>query len=928
MRFEILGPLRVVAEDSPITLSGINQRAVLGYLLLNANRTVATSELIRALWNDDVPPTSRKMVQNALATLRRTLPRDGAWGKSVEISTRPPGYSLRVPPQLIDVRIFQKVADNGRSELAAGRFENASKKLHAALDFWRGPALSDLTENGFDWPQIAALNAARLDAFEDCFEADLALGRHRTLVGELEPLLDAEPARERLCGQLMLALYRCGRQSEALRLYRRTQVALAKQFGLDPGRELQELEQAILHHDPALGWTEPATSASVVSVPSAAVHGAAAHGLGGAPPMACPHTPVGGDIVERKRISVLLIQAQLEHIHGLDDLEHADEALKALRNVIETGAARAGGLTWATMGSSWCVLFGVPRAREDDPGRAVRAAFAMQHDFARALRELRIPGSVKAGNRAAVATGEAMITYKPGDQHRIAAVTGEVMDACQDLLSAAAPGEVGVCENTRQAMSSDDVAPGPLATKFVGREPEMKLLQELFTGVEQRRQPSLVTLFGEAGIGKSRLIAEFARTVTTQDRLVRWVQGSSRPADGEKPLRAAAEIVMACAGIATGDPDAEHKLAEAVGRAVPGGDAVGVLAGLRLLTGLDQPSRPEASTGMFPAWCRFIEGVSQSPRVIVFEDLHWASEALLSFVENTIDNVGAVPLLIIATARPELLQTRPVWSVGQARTTITLGPLYDEVTESLLDSFASRTIRDSAMVAQIAGNPLFAREYARGLRRNASSQRVRPPETVRSIITAKIDRLTLCEKVVLRTAAIFGGTVWAGGLAALMGTEDYAAETILDALGRKGFVRRTANSAIPPSSQYSFCQVLVRDIAYGQLPRADRVELHLRAAAWLSTLSARHFSLLAEHYRQAIANCDAAGRSTEKLTRMACQELAEAGRKAASAAEHVAAISCYEGALGICPPDDPLRSQLLFLRRTSECSLKAADQAG
>jgi DNA-binding SARP family transcriptional activator/class 3 adenylate cyclase len=911
----------------------VNQRAVLSYLLLNANRTVATSELIRALWNDDVPLTSRKMVHNALANLRRSLSHSSAWGKSVEISTRPPGYLLRVPPESMDVHIFQKMADDGRNELASGRFEDGSKTLHAALAVWRGPALADLAESRIDWPEIAALNAARLDVFEDRIEADLALGHHRSLVSELEPLLEAEPVRERLCGQLMLSLYRCGRQHEALRLYRRTQLALAEQFGLDPGRELQELEQAILHHDPALAWAEPAAPASAADaddVPGGSAggpSGGTAPGLGGAPPAPCPHARVS-DVMERKRISVLLVQAQLGRTRGLDDLEHADEALKALSSVIETAAAQSGGIIWATMGSSWCVLFGAPRAREDDPARAVRAAFTMQNDFVRALRDLRVPGSAKADIRAAVATGEAMVTYQPDDDRMVTAVTGEVMDACEELLSTVLPSEVGTCANTRRAISTDDAAPALLATRFVGREPEMKLLEELLTGVEQRRKPSLVTLFGEAGIGKSRLIAEFAQTVSTQGGHIRCLYGRSLPVDEGKPLRAAAEIVLTCAGITKDDPDAEHKLAEAVRRSVSRRDAVQVLAGLRLLTGLEQPSSPEASAEMFPAWCRFIEGISKSPQVLVFEDLHWASKLLLSFVENTVDNVGAVPLLIIATARPELLQTRPVWSVGRARSTIILGPLYDEITESLLASFASGTIRDSGVVAQIAGNPLFAREYARGLQRNASSKRVPPPEIVRSVITAKIDRLTLCEKVVLRNASIFGDTVWSGGLAALMGTEDYAAESILETLGRKGFVRRTANSAIPASSEYNFYQVLVRDIAYAQLPRADRIELHLRAANWLSTLPASHFTLLAEHYKQAIANCDAIGRSIDQLARVACRALAEAGRKAVSAAEHVAAISCYEGAIGICSPDDPLHTQLQFLRRSSEYSLKVADRAG
>jgi DNA-binding SARP family transcriptional activator len=954
MRFEILGPLRVVTEDCRITLSGVNQRAALGYMLLNPNRIVPTSELIHALWNGDSPPTSRKMVQNAMARLRRTLSQSSAWGEAYEIVTRPPGYLLRVPPESIDAYVFQQMVEEGRCALVSGQYDEASKILRAALACWHGSALTDLTESGIAWPQLTALNEAWLDVFEDCVEAELALGHHRELVGEITPVMESEPARERLCGLLILALYRGGRQRDALRLYRRTQLALAEKVGLDPGRELQELEQAILNHDPALAWngtgrTPRADSPSETEPAAVGSESAGQHTTRQKP---CPHSSPGG-IVERKRTSALLIRAQRPTVARTDDLEYADASLKVLSQVIGTAAARFGGAVWGTVGSLWCVVFGVPRAREDDPERAVRTVLAVQADFTEALKELGAAGSAGIAIRAAIATGETMVTYQADGDHRPVAVTGEVMDTCQELLSTAPPGEIAICEKTRQAISTDALPdhgaqPYPNSirfaestTHFVGREPEMKLLEELLTRVEQWRQPYLVTVLGEAGIGKSRMIAEFAQATKARDGNVRWLCGRSSPDAETDPLRAAADIVLSYAGTAEYDPDAEQKLSAAIRRLMPAGGSEEVLAGLRLLTGLAESSGPEDNAVIFPAWSRFLEEIARTTCVLVFEDLHLASNPLFSFVEHAIDHVGPAPLLIIAIARPELLQVRPTWSGGRAGTTISLGPLSDETTESLLDSIAPQVTdagltdsrsansairRNTNLVAQISGNPLFAREYARGLRNGASSRFIPPPETVRSIIGAKIDSLTLCEKVVLRRATIFGDTVWTGGLAALIEAPDDAAEDLLEILERKGFLRRTAQSAIPTDVEYHFCHVLVRDMAYSQLPRADRVDLHLQAAAWVSKLPPSYLTLLAGHYKQAIADSEAIGRSTENLVRQASQALADAGWKAAVAGEHMAAIFCYEGALSMCPADDPLRGQLQLQCQRSRHSLEMASR--
>jgi len=210
---------------------------------------VATSELLNALWAGAgcAPPTARKILQNAVRGLRVVLSND-----TPELLTQLPGYLLRVDPTQVDLFEFYRRAEQGRAALAAGSFEVAAATLRDALALWRGPALADLVETGIVWPELTAVQNARLDVLEDYVDAELANGRHQAALGELEPMVEAEPLRERLCQQLMLALYRSGRQADALNVYARVRSELVERLGLEPGRALQTLQQAILAHDPAL----------------------------------------------------------------------------------------------------------------------------------------------------------------------------------------------------------------------------------------------------------------------------------------------------------------------------------------------------------------------------------------------------------------------------------------------------------------------------------------------------------------------------------------------------------------------------------------------------------------------------------------------------------------------------------------------------
>ncbi|MFB6850430.1 BTAD domain-containing putative transcriptional regulator [Streptomyces sp. NPDC056373] len=280
MQFRLLGPLEVEPVGGPpgslVDLGGHRQRAVLAYLLLQANKVVSTSQMLSALWADDeAPMTARKILQNAVWKLRGVLSLPPRGEQSPELLTRAPGYLLRVPQQRVDLLDYEQRVVTGRAALATGEVERARRSLGEALALWRGPVLSDLVEEGICWPELSALQNRRLDVMEDHFEAALACGRHQLVLPELESLVAAEPLRERASGQLMVALYRCGRQAEALAVFGRVRTALVEGLGLEPGRELHRLQQAILTQDAmlevprAVGGREQPVNLAPVARPTA-----------------------------------------------------------------------------------------------------------------------------------------------------------------------------------------------------------------------------------------------------------------------------------------------------------------------------------------------------------------------------------------------------------------------------------------------------------------------------------------------------------------------------------------------------------------------------------------------------------------------------------------------------------------------------------
>lgn len=252
MEFQILGTLEVRDSGAEVPLGSVKERALLAILLIHANELVASDRLIEELWPEP-PRTAANALQVYVGKLRKAIEPEWARGAASEhLLTRSPGYMLQTGPDDLDVHCFERLLVEGRTANEARDHPAAAMLLRDALELWRGPALADFPYDPFAQAEIARLEELRRDAVEERIEADLALGKAADLIGELEALIRAQPLRERLCGQLMLALYRSGRQADALEAYGRTRRLLDERLGLVPSPMLERLQRAILRQEPTL----------------------------------------------------------------------------------------------------------------------------------------------------------------------------------------------------------------------------------------------------------------------------------------------------------------------------------------------------------------------------------------------------------------------------------------------------------------------------------------------------------------------------------------------------------------------------------------------------------------------------------------------------------------------------------------------------
>jgi DNA-binding SARP family transcriptional activator len=253
VEFRILGPVDVVVDGQPLVPGGRRERTVLALLLLSLNRVVPSARLVDELWPASRSREALHSLRVAVSRLRRTLREAGS---PELLLTQSRGYVVRVAPELLDLTRFESLVAQGRDQMTHGNPHRASVSFREALSIWRGPALTDTAEAPFARAESARLEEIRLTALEARVEADLACGRHAELPSELEALIRSYPLREDLWGQLMLALYRSGRQADALRAYQMLRRNLGEELGIEPSTRLAKLERAILRQEPALDWRE------------------------------------------------------------------------------------------------------------------------------------------------------------------------------------------------------------------------------------------------------------------------------------------------------------------------------------------------------------------------------------------------------------------------------------------------------------------------------------------------------------------------------------------------------------------------------------------------------------------------------------------------------------------------------------------------
>jgi class 3 adenylate cyclase/tetratricopeptide (TPR) repeat protein len=610
---------------------------------------------------------------------------------------------------------------------------------------------------------------------------------------------------------------------------------------------------------------------------------------------------------------------------------------------------RFGGTVEKFIGDAVVALFGAPAAHEDDPERAVRAALAIRSWVLEQEADLQL--------RIAVNTGEALVVLGAQTTEGESMASGDVVNTTARLQAAAPVNGILVGEVTYRATShvinyrateavrakgkakpvpawealearsrfGADMTPAS-RNPLVGREHEMGVLSDALKRVRRERSPQLVTLVGVPGMGKSRLLAElFGSVEADPSEAVYWRQGRSLPYGEGVTFWALSEMVKAQAGILETDPPdtADGKLRAAVAAIIPErADAQWVEGHLRPLVGLSgggeagSDRREEA----FVAWRRFFEALAeQHPLVLVFEDLHWADENLLDFVEHLVDWAGGVPILVVCSTRPELFERRAGWG-GRARnaTTLSLSPLSEDETARLISTLSERPVMPAetqeALLTRAGGNPLYAEQYVRMLEERGEGEDLPLPETVQGIIAARLDGLPTEEKHLLQNAAVMGKVFWLGAVAD-SGLDRHAAELHLHALERKDFVHRARRSSVTEEVEYTFLHVLVRDVAYGQIPRGRRAEQHRLAAEWIASLGRTedHAEMLAHHYMNTIDLRRAAGQTVDAgLAERALDSLRDAGDRAFSLDAHTSAVRFYRSALELVGAASLERAHLLF----------------
>jgi DNA-binding SARP family transcriptional activator/tetratricopeptide (TPR) repeat protein len=891
MEFRILGPLEVLENGRQIDLGGAKQRSLLAVFLLDANRVVSTKRIIDSLWDDSPPEQARKALQVYVSQLRKAL------GKG-RIVTRDPGYLLRVEAGALDLDRFLELRARG--------------DLEEAVRLFRGEPLADFEGEPFAEAEIARLRELRLATVEDRIDADLAAARHGALVGELERFVAEHPLRERLRAQLMLALYRSGRQAEALEAFQDARRALVDELGIEPSRPLRDLQRAILAQNPEL---ELATPVELVSEKRP-----------DDPPPASPEPHARS---ERKTVTVVRVLLSVTSAEGQSlDPEVLERVLtRALREIAAAIRAHEGTID-ALAGDSVTGVFGLPVVHEDDPARATRAAEEAVDRLGGLALELEGDSSVRLEARIGVSTG-AVLTGTAGSPVR---ATGEPLTLAARLAQEAGPGEVRVDEATGRATAARRDG-SRFMSPMVGRQRERRRLRDVFEQAASDRSCQLFTILGSAGVGKSRLVQEFLadldeRALVARGRCLPYGEGITF----WPVLEAIRELVdLDHADTAEQAPSRLAALLEGLDDAELVTQRVAAVAGLA-----------EGAAGIeegFDAVRAFFEGLAaRQPLVVVFDDIHWGEETFLDLVEHIADWSRGAPILLLCMARPELLDVRPSWGGGKLNSTSALlEPLSDDECTELVANLIGEDELAEEVEARIAGaaegNPLFVEEMLSMLidegllvRRTGRWVAVGDlgtfavPPTIQALLAARLDQLSVDERAVVEPAAVEGMVFSEGSAAQLASSANVSAA--LSALVRKELIR-PERPVLAGERAFRFRHLLIRDAAYDSIPKESRAVMHERHAEWLEEKtggrSIEFDEIVGYHLEQAVRyrmELGLANDETRPLGRQAAERLGTAGRRAFVRSDAPAGTKLISRAVALLSPEDPLRVELVPNVRT------------
>jgi class 3 adenylate cyclase len=637
-------------------------------------------------------------------------------------------------------------------------------------------------------------------------------------------------------------------------------------------------------------------------------------------------------------------------------------------DTMRAAAERHGGTVEKFIGDAVVVLFGVPRVREDDALRAVRAAADMRAALSTLNDELQRDLAVALQIRVGVNTGEVIVGERRAGG---SAATGDAVNVAARLEQAADPGQVLIGAHTfrlvRGAVNAEPVEPLRLKGKaepvaawrlvevaavatpgvnrasdlFVGRDPQLRLLDDAFRRATGERTCQLVTVLGVAGIGKSRLAEEFAATVSPatvlMGRCLSYGQGATY-----WPLR---EAALSAVGL-TGDETLSS--AEAAFAAVLGDspDAGNVVSRLLALAGYNR----ETTVPEDVPWAMrlFLERLArQQPLILVVDDLHWAEPGLLDVLEHIADWSRDSPIMLLGLARPEFYDSRPAWGGGKLNATALLLPTLDDAaTAALLGKHDLPDVVQRRIVEAAGGNPLFIEQLVAMLVDEGhvalvdgiatwigglpGQVRWAMPPSVSALLAARIDRLDDVERTILGCAAVVGTVFYAEAIAALTGTPMPEAQRALALLIRKELLR-TAVSDLPRATAYRFLHVLVRDAAYNGLAKASRAAWHERLADWFSNQYGDvvpdeivgHHLASAWEYRTQLGPATA---QVRELAARAARKLAAAGRRL-GLSDIAAAASLLQRAADMLEPEDPYRVECLLSLAEQRMELGEIDHA-